>query len=477
MYRFCWVVLSMCTCRPCVLGALRGAGGVLLSILLILCSNYSVLYHCVVPQIMVAAKLAAIASRRGEVRAFQAAKPRFAVKGAALADFVKLMSSLYPGLGPGQFTDEHVETFLISREISGGRTVVHQLGCRATPRVAPPGAHGGTGHVSGKVSRSASALSCECPRRMKHDSVKGLMFALRSAMSVEWGLGTVSYDALLGTGNPAKSLRVDMYLHTLQEMQVQRGVSTSKPVLILSSKMRDLSLFLHQETRNGDLSLPQRILLCQDRCRLLAAHASTNRHQMIADTLLSGVTYHTPARNTVFFGYCWGKCLRDGGQLISRFDRNLEERFLCVVSALEEYFAFARLLRWDMSAGFLFSPILLADGGARGPGPAKVDSLATRFVAYLRRWGLYEGETLKATRAGGAVEALTTEGLSPYDVKARGGWSQRGRGPSNMLHRYTALPAVQLVAGAPAHALSAAAYKVIDEGPLRGSEVRAALAL
>ena len=67
------------------------------------------------------------------------------------------------------------------------------------------------------------------------------MFALRSAMSVEWGLGTVGYDVISGAGNPANSIKVDGYLLQLQEEQAQRGVTVKKPVLILLQKMRTRS--------------------------------------------------------------------------------------------------------------------------------------------------------------------------------------------------------------------------------------------
>ena len=404
-------------------------------------------------------------------------KARTVLKDRTLKSFVAFHADLRPLIAPGTFTDYHVRDFLVSREITGGRTPVHVMGCPNTPGLDDPLSLAATLRVGGHSSGSsrAKAAKCTCPRRMAYGSVRSLMFALRSAMSVEWGLGTVEYDVISGSGNPANSIKVDGYLLQLQEEQAQRGVTVKKPVLIVSDKMRLLSHDLLKEVHyNEGLSLVDRTLLAQDRCRLLAAHASTNRHQQIAETLVAKLCYATTERKVVLAGYTWGKCLREGSTHISRFERLPGDSLLCVPSALEEYFSFARLLGWDMSTGYVFSPIILtAAVDRRGNGPASVDQLAKRFIGYLKRWHRYDGETLRGTRGGGAVVALTTDGLSSAAVKARAGWSRQ----SKMLELYAAPSLVQAVAGVPVHMLSEDEYKTIDEGPLRGADVRAALSL
>ena len=402
------------------------------------------------------------------------------LKDKTLRRFVAFHADLRPPVAPGAFTDIHVRDFLVSCEITGGRTPVHVLGCPNTPGLEGPLAAAmriGVSH-SIKSIRGQPPAHCACPRRMAYGSIRSLMFALRSAMSVEWGLGTVGYDVISGAGNPANSVRVDGYLLQLQEEQVQRGVTVKKPVLIVLQKMRTLSCELSRELHyNDSLSLHERVLLAQDRCRLLAAHGS-NRHQQIAETLVAKLCYATAARSAVLAGYSWGKCLREGSTHISRFERLSDDLPLCVPRAFEEYFSFARLLGWDMSTGYVFSPVVVAAvGSSRGEGAASVEHLAKRFVGYLKRWNLYEGETLRGTRGGGAVIALTTEGLAPAAVKARAGWSLKGKGRSNMLELYAAPSLVAAVAGVPVNTLTPEEYKAIDEGPLRGAAVRAALSL
>ena len=90
---------------------------------------------------------------------------------------------------------------------------------------------------------------------------------------------------------------------------------------------------------------------------------------------------------------------------------------------------------------------------------------------------LYDGETLRGTRGGGAVAALLADGDAeePETVQARAGWSTASG--DKMFQRYTAAACIATAAGAPLATVTSADYERLNAGPLRVGEARAALRL
>ncbi len=76
------------------------------------------------------------------------------------------------------------------------------------------------------------------------------------------------------------------------------------------------------------------------------------------------------------------------------------DRGISRVAVISEYVALARTLGWDMSQGFLFSPIDVSSGARLpGPGAPARAPFAACFVTYLKRWELYDGATHPARYA------------------------------------------------------------------------------
>ena len=318
--------------------------------------------------------------------------------------------------------------------------------------------------------------TCACPTRMKAQSLRQANFALRSALAEQWEMGLETYCPATFSGNPAKSARVDRYLDAVEAEQIEAGVVVAKPVILSRHKLRQLSIHMAAEARDPAVTMVARFSLVQCRAWFLMSHQSTNRHTQIGSSKVTNMAYDTPARGRIFCGYNWGKCLRDGSEHLSCLQACPADPPLDAVAAITEYVALARTLGWDMSQGFLFSPID-ASSGARLPGPGVPAPIAARFVAYLKRWELYDGETLRGTRGGGAVAALLADGEAdePAAVQERAGWSAASG--DKMFQRYTAAACIATAAGAPLSAVTSAEYERLNAGPLRVGAARAALRL
>jgi hypothetical protein len=271
-------------------------------------------------------------------------------------------------------------------------------------------------------------------------------------------------------GNPAISASVEKYLTLVEEEQAEAGVMVQKPVIFLPSKMRTLSTHLAFEARNPDNAAPVRAQLAQDRAWYLVGHKIISRGTQVGDTRANNIAYATPARRSLFFGFTWGKCLRDGSPHLCRIDAQPLEPFLCGLAAVQEYVACVRALGWNMREGYFFSRIEPLTG-ARLPGPQQPAATAKRFVSYLKKLGIHEGETLRGLRGGGAVTALAKGSAVPMaEVQQRAGWSHKAG--TTMIQHYTDADRFSEYAGLPFAELTTDAYAQLNATPLLQGEAR-----
>ena len=310
---------------------------------------------------------------------------------------------------------------------------------------------------------------------MKASSLKGAMFALRSAMAEEWGVGLDSFCPRMMQGNPANSVLVERYLDFVEKEQAKSGVTTKRPVIMLLHKLQALSNALAAAAMDPSLSLAARLQLRQDRAWIIMAQLSSIRNMQIGDTRVANTAFTDVMRSGILLNYTWGKTLRDGSEQLVLLPACPGDIAVCPVAAITQYLALARFNGWDMAEGFLFSPIDPVSA-ARLPGPGLSAAMSVRFTAYLHRWHLFAGETMAGTRGGGAVEALTAGGVSEPEVQVRAGWSVKaGR---KQLQRYTAADLIALAAGGVAiGTLSAEEYARVNAGPLRTGTDRALVSL
>lgn len=371
------------------------------------------------------------------------AKARSRVKAQELRRFLAFWGGDPASASP---SPDDVCEYLAHRELTGGNTHVHRVGCAAA---------GG----------SAAASTCACPRRLKAASLRSALLALRSAFAEEWDLGGAPYDPLTRSGNPALARRVDTYLTVVTEEQAEAGVVTRKALPVPLAKVRLLSAHLRAAAQVAAVSPAERLACRQDRAWLLLAFFSSVRAGQLGDTRCASTVFTTEAPHpAVLLRWTWGKTLRDGGEHVVRVEPIPEDPLICPVRALREYTAAARLAGWDLVGGHLFSPILPDSGRGAGAGSAK--ALGVRFKALLARLDIDGGETLHGLRGGGVLHRLLDRRESAASVIERVGW----RSPS-MPAYYTGLPQIARVLGATAAECSSERARAADAAPCAGSFV------
>jgi hypothetical protein len=125
-----------------------------------------------------------------------------------------------------------------------------------------------------------------------------------------------------------------------------------------------------------------------------------------------------------------------------------------------------------MTAGYLFPDICAPRAHVAASTPLRCEegrggdpvAMNTRFVARLKAWSLYEGESLHGTRGGGALTHAMA-GASSQAVDAHVGWAPAPTSPcsgSGMQEHYTHAHRVCTVVGgaaAGAQGVSPAQYR------------------
>ena len=366
-------------------------------------------------------------------------------------------------------TPSHVCEYLAHREISGGRTQVHVLDC---PR------------ASSVVNQTPSALPlCECPTRLKAESLRTASLALGSALAVDHDLGREKYCSHDRSGNPVKSDAVADHLRLVREEQAQAGVSVHHAIQLFSRKLRRLIEWLVDHATMDDIPLALRLQHAQDALWYLVTFLAIQRSGQIGDTRVVNVAFATHEHLAFFFGSTWGKFMRDGSLQLIRFDACPDDNLMCPVRALKFYLALAAVAGWDMRAGFLFSPIHAMDA-SRLPGPGAQAKAGYRFKGLLTRCDVNEGETLHGIRGGAAAEGLLRQG-TPGAVAMQAGW----KGIS-MVEYYTSFNRISQaatgrtgLAGAPPSSSASTSietinsvqvYKAVNVAPLQTGAARAA---
>jgi hypothetical protein len=187
--------------------------------------------------------------------------------------------------------------------------------------------------------------------------------------------------------------------------------------------------------------------------------------------VVTSIVYADLTRSALLLHFHWGKTLRDGSKHLLRVERRPDLGVGCPVSLVSQWVAAARRAGWDMDEGVLFSPID-ALTAQRLPGAGPQAEANARFVTYLQRWGLWEGETLHGLRGGGVVSFT----FSAWDQQARTSARELARSRArwaggSMLEHYTALDLVQEAAG-PTVLRTVEEYEALDDFPLRFSGVQ-----
>jgi hypothetical protein len=190
-------------------------------------------------------------------------KPRTKAKELELRNFLAFIEEVgQPVDGP--FSDLQVRRFMAMRDMQG-HTTVHKQTCRRI---------------------GTSDARCGCPHnRMRPSSLKGIMLALRNALTTEAGYPATRYDAQAKTGSPAFSSSADTYLRMVIEEQAEASVPVKRAVLLLPDQLAALVRALVAAASEEGLALAERMQCHQDIAWLVLAHHATSRSGQLGSLL------------------------------------------------------------------------------------------------------------------------------------------------------------------------------------------------
>ena len=299
-------------------------------------------------------------------------------------------------------TPEEVVDFLIFKEMEGkGRTVVHRETC---PRL-------GTTDLKGcKIQ--------ECGTRHAYDSLRSGYFEKIKSLFEEGGMGG-RWNPQRHEGNPAKSLEVENYLSFVKKEQGLAGITPKQAKVILRGKVRQLIQML-KLLRDSQINAMNKMLTSRDIAIFSLAFCTSKRGDDLVKIVANNVM-RIPNKGGLVFNFTWGKTLRNGKGHMFGLEctcQFLEEKGFCASCEVDNYVKEAEDLGWDFNKGYLFSE---NNHGTKNAGPMKAAKLTRILVGYLKKFDIFDKETMQSFRSGGAICAIL-EGESLEEVMYRAYW-------------------------------------------------------
>lgn len=329
--------------------------------------------------------------------------------------------------------------FLVWKDRSG-RTKVHQTSC---PEL---GKH--------------KASSCDCPSRLSAGTVENLIGKLR-AIFIEAGLGG-EWDDRLGIGNPVSHPSIKSYLRSIKEEQAQARVRPRKSIPLFLDKLQRLAEHIMCKLRTPGISPISLYLLSRDLCFFSVDFFSGDRSSDLGRVMSREVLFF-PQCSGILFNHTFGKTLR--GDSVNTFAvKRCDNQVVCPVRNFERYLSISKLLRIDLSKGYLFRA---TKGNSVLEDPFIGSAVYNRLKSYLRAINSDEGETPHSSRSGCSI-TLSLLGVPKESIANHVGWTN-----SSMVDHYSDLrdlllpsaPAAILANSASADASSnaVAAYKACND--------------
>jgi hypothetical protein len=98
---------------------------------------------------------------------------------------------------------------------------------------------------------------------------------------------------------------------------------------------------------------------------------------------------------------------------------------LCAPCRIDDWVREAKKWGWNFEEGYLFSPIEGNLGKpVRGKGELRTAEMTKNLQGYLKKYGMFEKETMHSFRSGGAIARLL-EGESLEEVMYKAYWKDR----------------------------------------------------
>ena len=184
-------------------------------------------------------------------------------------------------------------------------------------------------------------------------------------------------------------------------------------------------------------------LLSRDLCFFSVDFFSGDRSSDLGRDLSREVLFF-PQSSGILFNHTFGKTLR--GDSVNTFAvKRCDNQVVCLVRNFERYLSISKLLRIDLSKGYLFRA---TKGNSVLEDPFVGSAVHNRLKSYLRAINSDEGETPHSSRSACSILALSLLGVSKESIASHVGWAN-----SNMVDHYSDLRDL-LLPSAPAAVLA-----------------------
>ena len=337
-----------------------------------------------------------------------AADPAYVkIKCAAFADFCTFCAVVRKKFW-SRADDHDVLLWLVLRD-KGGVTPVHSSLCDnfGTPR-----------------------RDCECPQRMAKSSVSSMIGRLQAKFNESGRTGP--FVSAFNAGNPCDSPRVKKYLANVgvEQKKAHVGVQQAKVFYMQKLKLVMSCIVTRIAAARAKGDVWQVWSLTQMACFLTVEMFSFKRPKELSETAASEVFLLPPTRSgkgVLLFNCVWGKTLRfQAAHVFSIVGSTIA--IIDPVAWVRKHCEAAKACGVDLTVGasgrgFLFRSI---DVGARKTrGALQSPKMNQQLVKLMKEENLWENESLRGLRSGGAIEAALM-GADISSIMQQAGWSNRG---------------------------------------------------
>ena len=206
------------------------------------------------------------------------------------------------------------------------------------------------------------------------------------------------WDERLGIGNPVSHPLVKSYLRSIKEEQAKSTIRPKKSGPLFLDKLQRLAEYILCKIRTPWSSPISLYLLSRDLCFFSIDFSSGDRSSDLGRVLSKEVLFF-PQSSGLLFNHTYGKTLR--GDSVNTFAvTRYENLIVCPVCNFERYLKISRLLKIDLSNGYLFRA---TQGNSVLEDPFVASAVYHRLKMYLRSTNSDEGETPLSSRAGCSI--------------------------------------------------------------------------
>ncbi|XP_062606038.1 uncharacterized protein LOC134267842 [Saccostrea cucullata] len=262
-------------------------------------------------------------------------------------------------------------------------------------------------------------FECTCPTRLAAGTIHNMVQQISEILYVHGR--TRSWDVHTKSGNPCLSPEVKNYVKFCKEEQAKSHVLPKQARPIFLGKIKKMTLFIDREFARPDLSLREKFVLIRDQAIFKIQFFAGDRISDVCN-ILSQEVKKLQDNSGFVFEHTYGKTLRGDGKSNTFVIKRSQDKSICPVLGLENYYAWSKQNNVDLSLGYLFRPV--SESGRVLDQQLGYSAIYERLRFYLVSLGIYEGETPHSLRGGFAVTmAISGTATSPQELMKHVGWS------------------------------------------------------